>query len=319
MSSQSLQVAGPIPASASVAATTTTPATEPTKKPSAILGFIAGGMAACAAVTITNPAEVIKTRLQLQGELMKQAPGSHRIYTNFAQALVHILRHEGIRGIQRGLGSAYLYQTLMNGTRLGLYDPIKYKIHSLLQTDVKNTNHLVNIVAGGSGGVLSAFLASPLYLVKTRLQSYTSHEASRVGTQHYYKHTADALSSIYRTEGIRGLYRGVDASMLRTGVGSSVQLPLYDVVKQKLVKVAGLENGAVVHGMSSLISGFFLCIVMNPFDIVSTRMFNQAPDPTTGRGGMLYKSPLDCLVKTVRTEGVSALYKGFTAHYFRVG
>ncbi|KAF9581281.1 Mitochondrial oxaloacetate carrier protein [Lunasporangiospora selenospora] len=268
-----------------------TPATVVVRKPSAVLGFIAGGIAACGAVTITNPAE----------------------------AFIHIARHEGIRGIQRGLGSAYLYQILMNGTRLGLYDPIKHSIHQLLKTDPSQNNNLVNVAAGGTGGVLSAFLASPLYLVKTRLQSYTSHEASRVGHQHIYKHTPDALQSIYRAEGLRGLYRGVDASMMRTGVGSSVQLPLYDIVKQKLIKVAGLENGALCHGLSSLISGFFLCVVMNPFDIVTTRMYNQATDPSTGRGGSLYKTPIDCLIKTVRTEGVSALYKGFTAHYLRVG
>ncbi|KAG0049837.1 Mitochondrial oxaloacetate carrier protein, partial [Linnemannia elongata] len=296
----------------------TTTTTTTIQKPSAVLGFIAGGMAACGAVTLTNPAEVIKTRLQLQGELTRQVPGSQRIYTNFGQAMVHILRYEGIRGIQRGLGCAYMYQLLMNGTRLGLYDPIKYQIHHLLKTDPAKPSYLVNIVAGGTSGVLSAFLASPLFLVKTRLQSYTSHEPSRVGHQHYYRHTFHALGSIYKSEGFRGLYRGVDASMLRTGMGSSVQLPLYDFVKQQLIQVGKLENGSLCHGLSSLISGFFVCAVMNPFDIISTRMFNQATDPITGKGS-LYRNPLDCFLKTVRTEGVTALYKGFTAHYLRIG
>ncbi|KAF9580851.1 Mitochondrial oxaloacetate carrier protein, partial [Lunasporangiospora selenospora] len=317
MSSPSLQ-APAAPALAVVAAATTQTRTE-ARKPSAALGFMAGGIAACGAVTITNPAEVIKTRLQLQGELMRQAPGTTRIYTNFAQAFVHIAKHEGIRGLQRGLGCAYMYQIMMNGTRLGLYDPIKHLIHAAFNTDPARNNNLVNIAAGGSGGILSAALASPLFLVKTRLQSFSSHEATRVGHQHHYRHTFAALSAIFRTEGWRGIYRGVDASMLRTGAGSAVQLPLYDLVKQKLIKVGGLDNGALCHGLSSLISGFFLCIVMNPFDIISTRMFNQAPDPVTGKGGMLYKSPADCLVKTIRAEGVSALYKGFTAHYLRIG
>ncbi|KAG9063466.1 Mitochondrial oxaloacetate carrier protein [Linnemannia hyalina] len=283
----------------------------PTKKPSAALGFLAGGIAACGAVTITNPAEVIKTRLQLQGELMRQVPGSKRIYTNSGQAFLHIAKYEGIRGLQRGLGCAYMYQIMMNGTRLGLYDPIKHTIHAALKTDPTKNNNVVNIAAGGIGGILSAALASPLFLVKTRLQSYSSNEASRVGQQHYYKHTVDALRHIYKTEGLRGIYRGVDASMMRTGAGSAVQLPLYDVVKQKMITIGGLENGALCHGLSSLISGFFLCIVMNPFDIISTRMFNQ--------GGSLYKSPADCLVKTIKAEGPSALYKGFTAHYLRIG
>ncbi|KAI7825723.1 mitochondrial oxaloacetate transport protein [Gamsiella multidivaricata] len=296
-----------------------TPTQVAVRKPSAVYGFIAAGIAACGAVTITNPAEVIKTRLQLQGELVRQAPGTARIYTNFGQAFVHIAKYEGIRGLQRGLGCAYMYQILMNGTRLGLYDPIKHSIHSLFKTDPGTNNSFVNIVAGGTGGLLSAALASPLFLIKTRLQSYSSHEASRVGHQHYYKHTFDGLRHVFKTEGVRGLYRGVDASMMRTGVGSSVQLPLYDVVKQNMIRVGGLENGALCHALSSLVSGFFLALAMNPFDIIATRMYNQAPDPVTGRGGMLYKSPIDCALKTVRTEGVKALYKGFTAHYLRIG
>ncbi|KAG0220079.1 hypothetical protein BGX33_009631, partial [Mortierella sp. NVP41] len=43
-----------VPASAT---TSQTVMTTTIQKPSAVLGFIAGGMAACGAVTITNPAE----------------------------------------------------------------------------------------------------------------------------------------------------------------------------------------------------------------------------------------------------------------------
>jgi solute carrier family 25 protein 34/35 len=41
-------------------------------------------------------------------------------------------------------------------------------------------------------------------------------------------------------------------------------------------------------------------------------------DPLTGRG-LLYSSPVDCLVKTVQAEGIGGLYKGFLAHYLRIG
>lgn len=39
------------------------------QKISTVGGFIAGGLAACGAVTFTNPIELVKTRMQLQGEL----------------------------------------------------------------------------------------------------------------------------------------------------------------------------------------------------------------------------------------------------------
>lgn len=41
-----------------------------------------------------------------------------------------------------------------------------------------------------------------------------------------------------------------------------------------------------------------------------SRMYNQ--------NGNLYKGVLDCLMKTVRTEGVLAIYKGFLPHLARI-
>lgn len=43
-------------------------------------GFTAGALAACGAVTFTNPMEVVKTRLQLQGELQAKTAQGPRPY-----------------------------------------------------------------------------------------------------------------------------------------------------------------------------------------------------------------------------------------------
>lgn len=66
--------------------------------------------------------------------------------------------------------------------------------------------------------------------------------------------------------------------------------------------------------IASMISGFLVCIGMNPFDVVSTRMYNQAVDPTTGRG-LTYRNPIDCFRKTVKSEGIAGLYKGFGGEF----
>ena len=60
-------------------------------------GFTAGALAACGAVTVTNPMEVVKTRLQLQGELAAKGQVK-RIYTGIFQALKVIAINEGIKG-----------------------------------------------------------------------------------------------------------------------------------------------------------------------------------------------------------------------------
>jgi solute carrier family 25 protein 34/35 len=60
-------------------------------------GFTAGALAACGAVTVTNPMEVVKTRLQLQGELASKGQVK-KIYTGVFQALRIIAINEGIKG-----------------------------------------------------------------------------------------------------------------------------------------------------------------------------------------------------------------------------
>lgn len=61
----------------------------------------------------------MKTRLQLQGELVKADANVKRVYNNVFDVFRKTWKNEGIRGLQRGLFPAYIYQTLLNGSRLG--------------------------------------------------------------------------------------------------------------------------------------------------------------------------------------------------------
>lgn len=279
--------------------------------------FIAGGIAACGAVTVTHSFETIKIRLQLQGELQakKDAP---KLYRGVFHGMSVVYGNEGLKGLLRGLNCAYVYQLLLNGCRLGFYEPIRTSLNSLVlhkslghksDADVKALQSLpVNIFSGASSGVLGAMAGSPFFLVKTRLQSYSPFLP--VGTQHHYKNAWDGLSQIYKSEGVKGLYRGVGPAMVRTGFGSSVQLPTYFFAKRRLVKHLGMQEGLPLHLMSSTCSGFVVCCVMHPPDTVMSRMYNQT--------GNLYSSAWDCLSRTVKTEGPLALYKGFFAHLARI-
>lgn len=55
---------------------------------------------------------------------------TERPYRGVFQAFGLIFKHEGVRGIQKGLAPACLYQFTMNGIRLGSYSIIKDLIGS---------------------------------------------------------------------------------------------------------------------------------------------------------------------------------------------
>ncbi|ODV79291.1 mitochondrial carrier [Suhomyces tanzawaensis NRRL Y-17324] len=281
--------------------------------------ILAGAIAACGAVTFTNPIDLIKTRMQLQGELIKLAKDAPVLYRNPFQAFGLIVRTEGIRGIQQGLISGYLYQIGLNGCRVGFYERSRYYLTKVLHPgslgeDDKVPQKLhINVLAGMVSGAIGSVVANPLFLIKTRMQSYTkAHLDTLVGQQTFYRGVWDGLSTVYRAEGFKGLYRGVDAAIMRTGAGSSVQLPTYYLTKNYLVAHSVFAPTSIwLHLVSSSVAGAAVAVVMNPWDVILTRVYNQK--------GNLYSGPVDCFRKTVRNEGFGALYKGFWAQFFRIG
>lgn len=284
-------------------------------------GFIAGGIAACGAVTFTNPIELIKTRMQLQGELSASADAP-KLYRNPVQAAGVIFKNEGVRGLQQGLLCGYFYQIGLNGCRIGFYEPSRYYItRALFPSEFHEDalhipqNLLVNVLSGLVSGSAGAVIANPFFLIKTRMQSYNKAHAKlkvSVGQQTYYRGVFDGFRQIYRAEGVKGLFRGTDAAVLRTGAGSAAQLPVYNLTKNYLLKHHILQDGTLgLHFASSSMAGLGVAIVMNPWDVVLTRLYNQKGD--------LYKGPVDCLAKTIRAEGPMALYKGFWAQLLRIG
>ncbi|KAH7886061.1 mitochondrial carrier domain-containing protein [Phlebopus sp. FC_14] len=297
-------------------------------------GFLCGGLAACIAVsysfsalgslsgtnaqvTVSNPAEVAKTRMQLQGELAKD--GGQKIYKNALDVFAKTWRNEGIRGLQRGLSPAYAYQILLNGSRLGFYEPFRRSINRAISRPLTDQIPLTSLLAGAASGAVGASLGNPLFLIKARMQAYSP--ALPVGTQHHYTNSVHAFSTIWRTEGFRGLVRGMDAAILRTAMGSSVQLPTYNWTKNQLVTNGILPPDSVLTYLaSSSVSGICVCIVMQPADTALTRVYNQPTVrlPNGHLRGTLYKNPIDCLWKTFKAEGVFGWYKGSTAHFLRI-
>jgi len=148
------------------------------------------------------------------------------------------------------------------------------------------------------------------------MQAQTDVPALAVGHQYRYKSSFQAFKSIVQAEGIRGLMRGAHAAALRVGVGSSVQLPLYDNSKSLILSTGLLPDNVAAHMAASLVSGVGLVIAMNPFDVVATRLYNQKVE--SGKGA-LYSGPFNCLKKILSTEGFYGLYKGVFAHYLRTG
>ena len=272
--------------------------------------LVAASLAASTAVIFTNPLETAKTRLQLDGEAQAGGAARPRQYAGVTDALRRIASREGVRGLQAGLSAACLYQCVMNGTRLGGYEPLQRALREATGAGEHST--AVKVAAAAATGAVGAALGSPLFLIKARLQAQ-SPDFVPAETHAPYRGLWDGLTRVWRQEGARGLLRGVDGAIPRVCVGSAVQLVSYDACRRELAG-RGLREGSPGHTVAAaLLSSFATVTAMHPIDVVSSRMYLSAGRQTR------YAGPLDCLRQTLAIEGARALWKGWAAQYARLG
>jgi solute carrier family 25 protein 34/35 len=257
-----------------------------------------GALASCGAAVFSNPFDVIKIRMQLQGELMKRGAYAPE-YTGMLQGIYKVGSLEGIAALQKGLVPSFFHQISQNGVRLGIYPTVKRECEVVLPR-----GDLLNIVAGAVAGVFGAVASSPFFMIKTRLQAQNIDPKHAVGEQHHYKGFRDAFERIVREKGVRGLYQGLQAACLRTAVGSAAQLATYDGGKKRACEYLGAaESDVRVHFFAAAWAAAAITLFMNPLDVLMTRSFNNSQRHYSNN---LFRA----LLEIAKVEGVQGLYKG---------
>ena len=100
--------------------------------------------------------------------------------------------------------------------------------HQHHRQKVSNTsNILANALGSATAGIVGRLTTHPLDTAKARLQSTTTQ-------QQKYKGPIDVLYQTFRTEGIRGLYRGFSTVIVGGTPGTIIYLCSYDIFKDNI-------------------------------------------------------------------------------------
>lgn len=285
-------------------------------------GFAEGGVASIVAGCSTHPLDLIKVRMQLQGE-SASIPTNLRPALAFqnssaaAAAAVHappppsvgiigvgsrIIRKEGTRALFSGVSATVLRQTLYSTTRMGLYDILKTK---WTDPETKSIPLTRKLAAGFIAGGIGAAVGNPADVAMVRMQA---DGRLPLVDRRNYKSVLDAIGQMVRGEGVTSLWRGSSMTVNRAMLVTASQLATYDSVKETILEKGLMKDGLVTHVASSFAAGFVASVASNPVDVIKTRVMNMKV--VAGKTPP-YKGALDCALKTVKAEGIFALYKGF--------
>ncbi|XP_071952972.1 mitochondrial uncoupling protein 4-like [Antedon mediterranea] len=272
---------------------------------STIFKYVLSACAATVAETGTFPLDLTKTRLQIQGEIGVKNSQNSAPYRGMMRTAAGVVEEEGILKLWQGVTPAVYRHIVYTGCRMGAYEYIR---DNVLGKNEDGTFPVWKAVCGGlAAGAIGQFIASPTDLVKVQMQMEGRRRLE--GKPQRVKGTFHAFTQIVKQGGVRGLWKGWVPNVQRAALVNMGDLATYDTTKQIILRNTVLTDNWLTHTLASGCSGLVAAILGTPADVIKTRIMNQ-PTDANGRG-LIYKSSLDCLRKTVGQEGFGALYKGF--------
>lgn len=274
----------------------------------------AGGVAGAVSRTAVAPLERLKILMQVQG--------NEKMYTGVWQGTSHMFRNDGIRGMFKGNGLNCIRIVPNQAIKFLTYEQLSRKIsHHLIDNGGDGQlTPLLRLSAGAAAGVVGMSATYPLDMVRGRI---TVQEAGNP----QYRGLWHATGCIIREEGLLALWRGWLPSVIGVVPYVGLNFGVYETLKDVIIKTWGLRDErdlsiAVRLGCGAL-AGTMGQTLAYPFDVVRRRLqvsgWSGAKNLHADHGqAVAYRGMMDCFVRTVREEGIQALFKGLAPNYVKV-
>ncbi|KLO09929.1 mitochondrial carrier [Schizopora paradoxa] len=259
-----------------------------------------------------HPLDLLKVKFQVSTSKPQGGIGKQIWYS-----LRDIHASEGWRGLYRGVGANIAGNASSWGLYFLFYNMLKKRMSPTGDPNYKFSS-ATTLLYAAEASAACAIITNPIWVVKVRMFT-TRNDAPGA-----YRSLWHGLSSIYRTEGLAGLYRGTSLALFGVSNGA-IQFMGYEQLKwlcfeqkRKRYKREGkswtneadkLSNTTytVISGVSKLGA----LAVTYPYQVVRSRIQNNATRH-------LYPTIPACIARTFREEGVRGFYRGLGTNLVRV-
>jgi solute carrier family 25, member 39/40 len=178
--------------------------------------LIAGCTARCFAVTVVNPLELIRTKMQ-----------SEKLsYSEVGRAFKDMVGNHGLRGLFKGLLPTVLRDAPFSSIYWTSYETFK-RLLNIAQPSLPEA-----FIGGGLSGMIAAFITTPFDVIKT-------HQQIEFGEKFIYSKngkkqmtsTYETIRNIMRTTGVGGFYAGLIPRLFKVVMACAVMISSYEVGK----------------------------------------------------------------------------------------
>ncbi|XP_050095693.1 mitochondrial folate transporter/carrier isoform X1 [Anopheles aquasalis] len=287
-----------------------------------LMAGVSGGVTS---TLLLHPLDLIKIRFAVNDGRTASVPQ----YRGLTSAFLTIFRQEGFRGLYKGVTP----NMWGSGSAWGFY----FMFYNTIKTWIQDGNTAqplgpsLHMLAAAEAGVLTLAMTNPIWVVKTRL-CLQCDDRVKAGTGTGYAGMMDGLTKIYRTEGIRGLYRvcateccswlqklnclfllqGFVPGMFGVSHGA-LQFMTYEEMKnkynQKRKRPIDAKLTTAEYLTFAAVSKLIAAAATYPYQVIRARLQDQNHS---------YKGAWDCVKLTWRYERVSGFYKGLMPYLVHV-
>jgi len=167
------------------------------------------------------------------------------------------------------------------------------------------------LVAAATAGFFQVFITSPMEMMKIYGQ-----DAGRI---HAMNGTAGGVSSVQvsrgfpvqavlQQQGIRGLYKGFAATLMRDIPFSMIYFPYFAFLNKMAFYIYNSGEVPFLHTlMCGVVAGGTAAAMVNPMDVVKTRL------QSIHAGTKKYDGIVDCIQRIYKEEGIKTFARGAQA------
>ncbi len=241
---------------------------------------------AAIAEILTLPIDTIKVHIQ-----------AHQPITT-RQAIRQIAgQPPSLRGFYGAFTPSLLRQTIYTGTRLSLYE------HMTNTTNITylppTNNFYYKMVLGGTCGLVGSLLTNPIDVIKTNSQATLTKTTN-----------LSIARDIYYQEGLTGFYKGLRQTAQRSIMISSLQLPIFFTLQEKMETLNLKKYLTTSTTISSLTTTLIVTSIVYPIDMIKTLSMTASSSSPA--------SSIPMMINLIKNGGgVKSLYRGMSMGLIR--